>query len=81
MGATAEQRRRRTAATAPLSRANVKISSSMDALVELTSHDTRAIQGVPPLRKAHDRIKVPYIAETSVALTGIVDQLVLRKVY
>lgn len=37
-----------TAATAPLSLASVKISSSWDAFVALASHATMAIQGVPP---------------------------------
>ena len=41
-----------TAETAPLSRARVKMSSSMDASVELASHDTSAIQGVVA-RKYH----------------------------
>jgi len=35
-----------TAETAPLSRAKVKMSVSIDAVVAFTSHDTRAIQGV-----------------------------------
>ena len=35
-----------TAATAPLSLASVKISSSIEALVEFASQETRAIQGV-----------------------------------
>jgi len=35
-----------TAETAPLSRAKVKISVSIDAVVAFTSHDTNAIQGV-----------------------------------
>ena len=35
-----------TAETAPLSRAKVKISVSIDAVVAFTSHDTSAIQGV-----------------------------------
>jgi len=34
------------AETAPLSRAKVKISVSIDAVVAFTSHDTNAIQGV-----------------------------------
>ena len=36
----------RTAATAPLSLASVKISSTSEASVELLSQETRAIQGV-----------------------------------
>ena len=36
----------RTAATAPLSLASVKISSTEEASVELLSQETRAIQGV-----------------------------------
>jgi len=36
----------RTAATAPLSLASVKISSDSEASVELPSQETRAIQGV-----------------------------------
>ena len=35
-----------TAETAPLSRAKVKTSVSIDAVVAFTSHDTSAIQGV-----------------------------------
>jgi len=35
-----------TAETAPFSRAKVKISVSIDAVVAFTSHDTSAIQGV-----------------------------------
>jgi len=35
-----------TAETAPLSRAKVKMSVSIDAVVAFASHDTRAIQGV-----------------------------------
>ncbi len=37
---------KRTAATAPLSLANVKISSTWDASVALASHETKAIHGV-----------------------------------
>ena len=36
----------RTAATAPLSLASVKMSSVSEAFVELPSQETRAIQGV-----------------------------------
>jgi len=35
-----------TAETAPFSRAKVKMSVSIDAVVAFTSHDTNAIQGV-----------------------------------